>query len=534
MMKIYKKSCVILAIAVCMVMIITAFSGSMCEEKQINFSFGTNQTVKTVDPGAAYDATSNTAVRNFYDSIMVPEKGGLIEPGVAKSWSVSPNGLKYTFNINPNIKFHDGTLLTAKDVAFSINREIALGKGLSYIWTPIMTDHSAVAIDDYTVDINLSAPFGPFINTLVSIEVINEKLAMSHMEKGDFGEYGDYAQAWLASNEAGSGPYTLTSWLRGTEMVFQKFKDYWRGWTTGQPDTVYYKIMPEEASVKIALETGDIDMAHQYLTYQTFTELESYPGITVQEDPSFQMLHYTINNQIPPTDDIHVRKAISYAFDYQEALKEVLPSTYKAEGPVTINMPEHNKTGIGYEYNIDKAMAELAKSKYTPEQLSSMTLDCVYVSALEWEARLSALLKSNLSKIGLNVQLRPLPWAQMVDLTVKPETTPHFFCLSSTASYASADYFLIRYTLDATGYTAAMWCKDKTLSDAVLKARVTVDSQLRDKLYKDVQADIADKAACLWIATGVHRMAYGDYIQGYTYYGLLSFDEYWWNLHILK
>lgn len=79
-----------------------------------------------------------------------------------------------------------------------------------------------------------------------------------------------------------------------------------------------------------------------------------------------------------------------------------------------------------------------------------------------------------------------------------------------------------------------MWCKDKTLSDAVLNARVTVDSQLRDQLYKDVQADIADKAACLWIATGVHRMAYRDYIQGYTYYGLLSFDEYWWNLHISK
>jgi peptide/nickel transport system substrate-binding protein len=534
-MKMYKKSCVILAIAVCMAMIMTAFSGSMAEEKQISFVFGAQQNIKTVDPCVAYDATSNTAVRNFYDSIVMLGKSGTIEPGVAKSWSVSPDGLKYTFNTNPGIKFHDGTLLTAKDVAFSVNREIALGKGMSYIWTPIMTDHSAVAIDDYTVEINLTAPFGPFINTLVSIYVINEKLAMSHKEEGDFGEYGDYAQAWLASHEAGSGPYTLKSWLGGIEeMVFQKFKDYWRGLTTGQPDTVYFKIMPEEASIKIALQTGDIDMAHHYLTYQTFKELESYPGITVQVDPSYELIHYTMNNQRPPTDDIHVRRAICYAFNYQEALSEVLPACFQAEGPVTINMPEHNKTGLAYEYNIDKAKAELAQSKYTPEQLSEMTLDCVYVSGLEWEARLSALLKSSMSKIGLNVQLRPMPWAQMVDLTVKPETTPHFFCLSSTASYVSADYFLMRYTLDATGYTSAMWCKDKTLSDAILKARSTVDSQLRDKLYKDIQANIAERAACLWIATGVHRMAYRDYIQGYTYYGLLSFDEYWWNLHILK
>jgi peptide/nickel transport system substrate-binding protein len=532
MMKMYKK--IILTIAVCMVMIMTAFSGSMGEEKQISFVISAFQIIKTIDPCVASDATSSTAVGNFYDSIVRLGKDGTIEPSVAKSWSVSPDGLKYTFNINPGIKFHDGTLLTAKDVAFSMNREIALGRGISYIWTPIMTDHSATAVDDYTVEINLTSPFGPFINTLIKIYVINEKLAMSHKENGDFGEYGDYAQTWLASNEAGSGPYTLKSWLRGTEMVFQKFKDYWRGWTMGQPDIVYFKVMTEEASVKMALATGDIDMAHDSLTYQTLKELESYPDIIVQVDPTYEMKYYTMNNQRPPTDDVHVRRAICYAFNSQEALSEVLPGDYKAEGPVTINMPAHNKTGLAYEYNIDKAKAELAQSKYTPEQLSSMTLDCVYNSALEWQARLSVLLKSNMSKIGLNLQLRPMPWAQMVDLTVKPETTPHFFCLRSRARYVSADHYLISYTLAATGYTSAMWCKDKTLSDSILKARSTVDSQLRDKLYKDIQANIAERAACLWISTGIHRRAYRDYIQGYIYYGLLSLDEYWWNLHILK
>jgi len=527
-----KKINVISVIAICITM--TAFSGFVGGEKQVTFTFGTNQIIKTVDPCVTYDATSNTAVHNFYDSIVMLGEGGTIEPGIAKSWNVSPDGLTYTLDIQHGVKFHDGTPLTAKDVAFSINRMAALGKGMSYIWTPIMTDHSAVVIDDHTVEIHLTAPFGPFIKTLVSIYVINEKLAMSHKEEGDFGEYGDYAQTWLADHEEGSGPYTLKSWLRGTEMVFQKFEDYWRGWTTGQPEVVYFKIMPEEASVKVALETGDIDMAHHYLTYQTFKELKSYPGITVQEDPSYEMIHYTMNNQKPPTDDVHVRRAICYAFDYQEALMEVLPGCCQAEGPVTVNMPEHNKTGLAFEYNIAKAKSELAKSKYTSEQLSSMTLDCVYVNALEWEARLSALLKYNLGKIGLDVQLRPMPWAQMVALTAKPETTPHFFCLSSTASYVSADYFLMRYTIDATGYTSAMWCKDKTLSDTILKARSTIDPQLRDRLYKDIQGNITERVACLWIATGIHRMAYRDYVHGYLYYGLLSFDEYWWNLHSLR
>ncbi len=110
----YKKSYVILAIAVCIAMIMTAFSGSMAEEKQIRFVFGAQQNIKTVDPCVAYDATSNTAVRNFYDSIVMLGKSGPIEPGVAKSWSVSPDGLKYTFNTNPGIKFHDGTLLARK------------------------------------------------------------------------------------------------------------------------------------------------------------------------------------------------------------------------------------------------------------------------------------------------------------------------------------------------------------------------------------------------------------------------------------
>jgi len=482
----------------------------------------------------AYDATSNAAVHNFYDSIVELGEGGTIEPCIATNWTVSSDGLTYTFSIRTSVKFHDGTLLTASDVAFSINRMLALGKGMSYIWTPFMTNQSAEATDDHTVVIHLESPLGIFVNTLVSIYVINEKLAMSHNETGNFGEYGDYAQAWLAENEAGSGPYVLGSWLRGTEMTFQKFGDYWKGWTTNQPDTVYFRIMPEEAAVKIALETEAIDMAHHYLSLQTFKELAVYPGVVVQLDPSFELIHFLMNNQRPPTDDVHVRRAISYAFDYEQALAEVLTGDSQAEGPVVNSMPEHNDSVLTYHHDLDAATSELAQSKYTTEELASMTLDCVYVTDLDWEATLSALLKDCLSQIGLNVQLEPMPWTQMVALTTSNETTPHFFCLSSTASYVSADYFLMRYTLGATGYTSAMWVKDEALSDAIQQARTTIDPEQRAELYKDIQGVIAERACCLWIANGVHRIAYRDYVQGYMYYGLLSFDEYWWNLHIMK
>jgi peptide/nickel transport system substrate-binding protein len=509
-------------------------SPSPTQKQPITIAFGAQQIIATVDPCIAYDATSNTAVHNFYDSIVELGEGGIIKPGIATNWTVSPDGLTYTFNIRQGVKFHDGTLLTAMDVAFSINRMLALGKGMSYIWAPFMTDQSAEATDNYTVKVHMKSPFGLLVNTFVSIYVINEKLAMSHKEAGDFGEYGDYAQAWLAEHEAGSGPYFLKSWVRGTQMTFQKFEDYWKGWTADQPDTVYFKIMPEEAAVKIALEIGDIDIAHHYLTLQTFKELEAYPGIVVQKDPSYELIHYLMNNQKPPTDDVHVRRAISYAFDYETALKEILTGCSQAQGPVVNAMPEHNSSVLTYHYDLDKARSELAQSKYTLEELASMTLDCVYVSGLEWEERLSALLKDSLSKIGLNVQLKPMVWTAMVALTTSPETTPHFFCLSSTASYVSADYFLMRYTLNATGYTSAMWVKDKQLSDAILQARMTIDPEQRAKLYKDLQGIIAERACCLWIANGVHRIAYRDYIHGYVYYGLLSFDEYWWNLHIKK
>lgn len=505
---------------------------------QTTFTIGVTQGVKTLDPAIAYDFTSNAAVHNLYDDLMEPvnNNGNLsVGPNVVTSWNVSSNGLNYTLHIRQGIKFHDNTTLTANDVAFSFNRMLAIDEGISYVWSGILVPGNVTAVNQTTVAVNLIKPYAPFISTLVMVYVVNSALVKSHevATNTTYGANGDYGIGWLSTHDAGSGPYSLKYYDPATEVTFQKFPGYWKGWTSNQPDLAMMQVMPEEAAVKTAILSHSIDMTDYTLLIQTYNDLTNATGLHVQVDPAFNLLMVMMNSMIAPTNNTYVRQAISYAFNYNEALSQILPGDSQAEGPVVNSMPGHNNSVLTYHYNLTKARQLMNESGYTPAELAALpTIKVVYVNSLDWEARVASLLQSDLEQIGINITTVPMPWLQMVSLTANYTTTPNFFILSSTAGYMSTSYYLTRYTMNATGYTSAFWYKNQTLSNLILNAMSTTNQTQRYQMYGDAQGIIAKAAPCIWIANDVHRIAYWNNVQGYQFYGLLGFDIYFWNFHI--
>src|SRR5436190_22388364 len=166
------------------------------------FVFANESDYDTVDPHAAFDV-GRVAVRlNVYDGLMRWQNNpAVLEPWVAERYTISPDGLVYTFVMRKGVKFHDGTEVKAEDVVYSLERILAVGKGAASLFKTMIGPGAAKAIDDYTVEFKLAKPSAIFLSIIPEIHIVNSALVKKNEKNGD------HAEAWLSKNSAGSGAY---------------------------------------------------------------------------------------------------------------------------------------------------------------------------------------------------------------------------------------------------------------------------------------------------------------------------------------
>ncbi|MFB6187435.1 MAG: ABC transporter substrate-binding protein, partial [Halobacteriaceae archaeon] len=174
-----------------------------------------------------------------------------------------------------------------------------------------------------TVAINLEQAFGPLVATLVMFSIVDSESVKEKEQSGDYGERGDYSQAYLKENVAGTGPYTLKSWSSGNALVMKAFEDYWQGWEDNQFDIVRCKIVKEPSTTKLLMKNGKADITSQYESTAFYKEVAGYDNVEVPRIPQWQLFHLPLNTAIKPLDDINVRKAIIHAFDYETAINSI-------------------------------------------------------------------------------------------------------------------------------------------------------------------------------------------------------------------
>ena len=180
----------------------------------------------TFDPLAASDSRVDTPSINLYNTLLQYLPGVTEwELELAESYEQAEDGLSYTFTLKPGVMFHDGTELLAEDVAYTVERLIAVNIGVA---RSLGIVSGAEVIDDYTVRINLSAPFPGFLGAISRLYILNSELVQANTVDDDWG------QTWLQNNDAGSGPYVLTSFTPEQEFTIERFDGYFKGWE-GQP-----------------------------------------------------------------------------------------------------------------------------------------------------------------------------------------------------------------------------------------------------------------------------------------------------------
>jgi len=450
-----------------------------------------------------------------------PYKDNTPVPWVAESYTFSPDGLKCTVTIRKGLKFHDGTEVTAEDVAFTMDRYLLMKKGYSHLWLANIDARTTKVIDTYTVEFNLKTRSATFIPSLTMFWVQNKDLILKNKVAGDFGEYGDLGMKWLAEetrNDAGSGPYMLKWYNRIEGMDLVKFEGYWKGWKPKQIDRVYIIPAKEEATIKFGLALGDYDITDDWLTKQTYKELAKVKGITVVSQPSSGIAGlFAINTKKPPVDDLPVRKALALCIDHAAAVSEIYGGL-QARGIVPPMVPGFNKNLQPFTRNITRAKEELAKSKYTAEQLAKYEIEVRYLTDQEFDRLFALLLQSNAAEIGLKVVVRGWVFSTLAEAVKSPDTTPHIFLGRTFVRFPDADYFInFLHSNGAGTWRGAHWWHSKEVDQLVETQRAEVDPVKRQVLLNKLQEMVMENIPMLWIANPETAVAMRDYVKGYIY-----------------
>jgi peptide/nickel transport system substrate-binding protein len=481
----------------------------------------------TIDPAKGTDYTQTMALVNLYDPLVFPDTEGNLQPHLAEEWTVSDDNKTYTFTLREGATFHSGNPVRAEDVKFTVERFFDINQGFSSLLQGVLQKENVTTNGERTVEFTLDRIHSPFLASLVLLFIVDKKLVMEESESGDFGDRGDYGQAFLNSNDAGSGAYSLKAFERQASISFSKFDDYWMGWGDNAFDEVEVRIITKDPTVRSLMKTGELDMTSQYQSQETYEALAKESNIRVETIPTVTMFYFKINTQKPPTDDPAVREAMAYGFDYETARNEIAPGSLPAKGPLAPSFGVHNENVEQPGYDPERAKQILSDAGYSE---GDITVQNTYVKDFALEEKMGLLFQQNMDEIGIDVELNPQTWGTMTELATSVDKTPHVNQVFYGPVFPSPDtVFYNQYHTDASSTWISMeHLEDEQVDSMIDQARQTVDPDERQQIYADLQERIVGLHPDIFIFVQAKKHAFAEKVQGYNFRPSQSYD-YWFH-----
>ncbi|WP_323121125.1 ABC transporter substrate-binding protein [Burkholderia alba] len=357
----------------------------------------------TLDPSEIYELVPSEYVANTYERLV---RVDLRDPAkfngkIAQSWSVGADGVTYTFKLRPGLTFHSGNPVTADDVAWSLQRTVLLDKGPAGVLADLgLTKDNVMRkvrkIDDQTVSLETDRKYAPsFVLNVLSAgpaSVLDRKLLRSHEQNGDFGN------AWLKNNDAGSGPYRLVKWTPNESIVLQRFDAY----RTPYPmKRIVLRHVPEASAQRLLLENGDVDAARN-LSPDSLDALTKAGKIKVASWPVSALLYLSLNTKNPNLAKPEVQEAMKWLVDYNGIQRNIISTTYKVHQTFLPDGFLGVLNANPYQQNVAKAKALLAKAGVPNGFAVTMDMpnDYPYVE-------IAQALQANFAQAGIKVKLLP-------------------------------------------------------------------------------------------------------------------------------
>jgi len=432
-------------------------------------------------------SSENRIVQNIYETLLRYDANtNTLEPILAESYSKSEDGLIWTFKLRQGIKFHDGTDFNADAVKYSIDRTMEMEKGTSYIWGNV---NEIKVVDPYTVEFTLSKPD--------SLDYIAASNTGSFIMSPTSAEQGT---EWFGKgNECGTGPYKIQSQVPGNEVILTKFDEYWGGWEGEHFDKIAFKYVGENASRRQMIESGEADIVDNLMP-EDIDALKENADVNVVESTSYTNSIAFVNTMKPPLDNKLVRQALLYAFPYEDVIKYVNKG-YATLSTGTIAKPLWGSASESpYKYDLEKAK-ELLKEAGLPD--GGFKVVYSYASGQEGRQKTAELYKSELAKIGVELDLRPATFDSIWELakSPNPKDRQDIIVIRSWPDILNPASLLIPYyhSEESITWNLSYFYSDnldKMLEDANVMS--AIDAEKAADMYRDVEKLVSDEALTIY------------------------------------
>jgi peptide/nickel transport system substrate-binding protein len=356
----------------------------------------------SLDPHNMNSYESHHILANVYDTLVRtdPKDPGKLMPRLAESWQELPDGT-IKFKLRKDVKFHSGRVVTIDDVVWSMRRAVKLGLLGSAYFTE--WGYNAKNIDEKfraegtdTFVMEPAMAIAPKLKLYTIARAVGAVLDRETVLKNE--KDGDLGRGWLASNSAGSGPFSLVRWNPNDIVLLDRFDGYYAG--APKMRRVVVRHLPESQTQRLQLEKGDLDVGIQ-LSSADIDGLAANPAIAIDRISGAGFYFMIMSLKDPDFAKPEVRKAVRYCIDYDGINKNLMQNyglparTYIAKG-----IPGHVE-GIGNEYDLEKCKAGLAAAGY-PNGFKKTFLT---LSSPPY-AEISTAIQANLAKAGIILDIR--------------------------------------------------------------------------------------------------------------------------------
>ncbi len=449
-----------------------------------------------LDPHKAAASGTEEVMFNVFEGLVKSDAKGKLMPAVAQSYSVSDDGLTYSFVLRQGILFHNGSPVTIADVEYSYLRlrgDIT-GEALSSGFEGVAIN----VVDAQTIEFMLPEVNASFIGYLTEA-VIPQSLTEEDLNQAPIG----------------TGPYKFVEYLPSQRIVLEKFADYW------QPDLasikeVEFRIFADNQTALMSLQAGEVDVYPRIPTESLDMIPDNYYFV---EGPQNMVQIMAMNNDDEIFKDLRVRQAINYAVDVDEVINAVADGRgVKLGSNMSPAMGQYFQDGLQdtYNLNIEKAQQLLKEAGYE----NGLELTITVPSNYQFHVDTAQVIAQQLSAVNINATIEQVEWSiwlddvytnrnyQMTIIGLTGKLDPHPI-LNRYASDYPRNFF--NYANDAY---------DQLMKDAL----VATDQDNRAAIYREAQTILAQDVPCVYIMDPNYIVALNGNLVGYQLYPIYVQD----------
>ena len=458
---------------------------------------GTTDKIRSLDPARCYDYFSSNILQNIMVGLVDYKIGtSILKPMLAESWEVLDGGKTYIFHLRKDAVFEDGTPIDAHVFKYSFDRVIRLNGDPAFLLSDVV--EKTEVIDDYTFKVTLKYPFSAFISVLgyTVAYPVNPKVYPE--------------DAFYEDIPSASGPYKIKEWIRDVRIVLEENPNFFGE----KPKTkvIIINFYESAATLRLALETGEIDVAYRHLDPRDIIDLKEREDIVVYEGASPQIRYLVINVTQKPFDNKKVRKAIAYAVDRKRIVEDVFVGLAK---PLYSMIPEGmwGHKDVFPERDLEKAKQLLKEAGY--DENNPLVIDLWYTPTHygTTEADVAQVLKEALEETGvIKVTIKYAEWSTYIDYFL--EGAMGLFLLGWYPDYLDPDNYVWPFLSESGAKSLGSFYSNKFVEELMIKARGFTGESARIPFYEKVQEILAEDVPYIPLWQGVATCAAKKSVKG--------------------